>query len=595
MPALKHINKFVILSEDLLFLEPFLIQDVLGVVNLEQLNVVTQTKVLVVDFDFFKKNQLYLKSPPLCEKLVLIYSKSDEVFNPWYFRQWPFQAFYDKKEFSMHHLQVIDKDISEAQQQNALIQMTDQLNSEYEKIKNELEQKIKDKKKCLIESRQKILDSNNRIEALRKILYSFFQESDLNRIETTLNELLPTSSKAVWIKIITLETKELFESELKEHLKTHFRSYPISGHFIFFIKADNKPYKKEDLDLFSKICDIIDINYLRDRDYKKLVLTEKIVSTAFEKFHHPLAIIDKNYSVLKGNELFNIQSNLQKKCYKIQFNREEPCQNCHLGQRYQIEENGHIYDVVSNRIHFSDNHSLPFWVNLYLDKTEEHYFESRLRQNAKMKELGIVSSSIAHELNNPLGGLISYLQLLAIDLPKDHAFNENIKLMTDTSLRIKKIIEDLLVFSRKPKLDEQALISVASTVKESLSMHDLQFKNHNIKIVNHTEKNTEFLTLSASAFRDTLHYIYNYFIEKISAIRKSRHSFTGLIEIKFYLDQVNTFLELQSNCGPISETDNAKDISLLALNKIASDQNLNIVLTQPKNGWISLKVIIPKS
>ena len=95
-----------------------------------------------------------------------------------------------------------DKHVQEDKQKKAFLELSGQLNIEYEKIKTDLERKIQFKKKHLMESRQKILDSNNRTEAMRKILFSLFQEFDLSRIETTLNELLPSSSKAVWIKII---------------------------------------------------------------------------------------------------------------------------------------------------------------------------------------------------------------------------------------------------------------------------------------------------------------------------------------------------------------------------------------------------------
>lgn len=590
-------NQFVLVSEDLLFLEPYLRQDVLGVASPEQLEQISSSSVLAIDHRFLNKFLTYKKNPPQTDHLILVYTDANEKIKPSDYKNWNFKSFVHLNDFKMESFLSADKMVQEQKQKKAFLELSDQLNVEYEKIKTDLEKKIQFKKKHLIESRQKILDSNNRTEAMRKILFSLFQEFDLSRIETTLNELLPSSSKAVWVKIIPKSKTDDFEKELTLHLNTTFKSHSLPNHEIFFIKADQKIYKKEDLDLFAKIKDAIEINYYRESDYKNLSLTQKIVSEAFEKFNHPLVIINSDYTVMEKNSAADKENSSlpqgSSQCYELLFGRTSPCSGCQLGQRFGVEKSGRVFDVFSNKMISSQQD--PLWVNLYLDKTEEYYFETRIRENAKMKELGIISSSIAHELNNPIGGLNSYLQLMAMDLPKDHAYQENIRLMNETSLRIKKIIEDLLIFSRKPKFDDQSNIVIAEALKESLSQHEIQFKTNQIRVVNHTERATNQVKLSSSAFRDSLHFIFNFFIEKIAHIRKSKSSFTGLIEVKFTQDQVNYSLEIQSNCGPVNETEKAKDISLLALNKIISDQNLNMKITEPRENWISFSVVIPKS
>lgn len=593
---LQH-NQFVLVSEDLIFLEPYLRQDVLGVASPEQLDQVSSSSVMAIDHRFLTRFSSYKKNPPPTDHLILIYTDKAEKIKPLDYKNWNFKSFTHINEFNMETFLAADKQVQEDKQKKAFLELSDQLNIEYEKIKTDLERKIQFKKKHLMESRQKILDSNNRTEAMRKILFSLFQEFDLSRIETTLNELLPSSSKAVWIKIIPKTQTRDFEKELGLHLNTTFKSHPLPDHEIFFIKADQKIFKKEDLDLFAKIKDAIEINYYRESDYKNLSLTQKIVAEAFEKFNHPLLIINSDYTIIEKNSAADKENSYpgkpSSKCFELLFGRSSPCVGCSLGKRFGVEKSGRVFDVFSNKMTSSQQD--PLWVNLYLDKTEEHYFETRIRENAKMKELGIISSSIAHELNNPIGGLNSYLQLMAMDLPKDHAYQENIRLMNETSLRIKKIIEDLLIFSRKPKFDDQSNIVIAEAIKESLSQHEIQFKTNNIRVVNHSELATNQVKLSSSAFRDSLHFIFNFFIEKIAQVRKSKSSFTGLIEVKFTQDQVNYSLEIQSNCGPVNETEKAKDISLLALNKIISDQNLNMKISEPNENWISFNVVIPKS
>ena len=505
-----------------------------------------------------------------------------------------------KNKFEYELFIELEQLIAEQEQNVLYLNMATELNAEYEIIKSELEAKLDETKSDLLTSRQKILDTNLRTEAMRKILFSITQESDIYRIETILNDQLPASSKATWIKIISHDQKDKFETELSQQLNTTFKSYSLPEHFILFIKGDQKLFKKDDLNLFSKIRDIIEINYNREVNYHNLIRTENIVRTAFEEFNHPLAVIDIEYNVIQSNHVFNKNMSDKKLCYEILFNRIKPCLNCHLGTKYTTEVDGKIFDVDSNSMTI-DGHSKKLWINLYKNKTEEHYFEQRLNQTSKMKELGIISSSIAHELNNPIGGVLSYLQLIQMDLSKDHVLNNDIKNMIETTLRMKKIIEDLLIFSRKSIIHDQGNNNLLTSLQESLSIHDIQFKNENIKIINQLTDQNINLKFSKTAFRDALHFIFNFYIEKIKYFRKINSQKTGLVEVKFSTltsdesSSLSYCLEFQGNCGNIDEAEKSKDISLLALSKCLTDQDMHVEIAAPKENWISLKVIIQKS
>lgn len=555
-------------------------------------------RVLIVDYDFLLKHNAFQALENKYNNLTFIF-KNDSI-NPTLFKNTPPDRVLFSKNFTEQVFIDQDQAITEKEQNAVYLNLAADLNTEYENIKLELEAKLDETKHDLLASRQKILDANIRTESMRKILYSITQERDLHRIETILNDLLPASSKATWIKIVPEQKQQALELELNLQLNTTFKFYNLPDHVIFFIKGDQKSFKKDDLNLFSKIKDVIEINYNREVNYLNLARTENIVRKAFEEFNHPLAVIDSSYNLIQANAAFNRHASKKQLCYEVLFNTDKPCASCHLGTKYSTEVNGAIFDVYSNPLAI-DNNPTKLWINLYKNKTEEHHFEQRLNQTVKMKELGIISSSIAHELNNPIGGILSYLQLIQMDLTKDHSMTADIKAMVDTTLRMKKIIEDLLIFSRTNNFKDTDLYNIAALIQENLSIHEMHFKNENIKIVNHAADSDLQLKVSKAAFRDALHFIFNFYIEKIKNFRKHHAQKTGLVEVKFSThksatsDQLNTYIEFQGNCGSLDETEKSKDISLLALSKCLTDQNMHLEIAAPSENWISLKVIVQKS
>lgn len=594
-------SKFGLLTNDPELIIKTDVENVQIIQSIDQFPLGSKFHVLVADYNFLIQQSGFDVIRNKFQRLVFIFNENEKNIMPSLFKtslphQVMFKSQYDNQVFFDQ-----DQVITESQQNLAYLNLAAELNQEYENIKQELENKLDETKMDLLASRQKILDSNLRTEAMRKILYSITQESDLHRIETLLNDLLPASSKATWIKIIPENLKKHLESELSLQLNTTFKSYKLPLHFIFFIKGDQKSFKKDDLNLFAKITDVIEINYNRELNYNTLSRTENIVRKAFEEFNHPLAVIDNDYKIIQSNAAFNQHPSAEGYCHQVLFNSPTPCVNCHLGTKYTTQMNENVYDVYSNPI-VIDQHPTKLWINLYKNKTEEHYFEQRLNQTVKMKELGIISSSIAHELNNPVGGMLSYLQLLQMDLPAQSAFQADIKMMIETTLRIKKIIEDLLIFSRNNNsFKDTDVYDISGLIQESLSIHEIHFKNENIKIVHMTPSLSLPLKISKTVFRDALHFIFSFYIEKIKNFRKTNSQKTGLIEVKIsppkseHQEQLNYYIEFQGNCGHLDEVEKSKDISLLALSKCLTDQNMHLEIAVPKENWISLKVIIPKS
>ncbi len=80
---------------------------------------------------------------------------------------------------------------------------------------------------------------------------------------------------------------------------------------------------------------------------------------------------------------------------------------------------------------------------------ERARLEEKLRRAQKMEAIGMLAGGVAHDLNNVLSGLVSYPQLLLMDLPEDSPLREPILTIQKSGEKAADIVQDLLTLARR--------------------------------------------------------------------------------------------------------------------------------------------------
>jgi len=114
------------------------------------------------------------------------------------------------------------------------------------------------------------------------------------------------------------------------------------------------------------------------------------------------------------------------------------------------------------------------------DKLKE-YTSQQIMKSERLATLGQLAAGVAHEINNPLGGVLMYTHLALEDLEAKEALRNNLEKAVAQASRCKDIVKGLLDFARQtePKVEQS---DVNETLEQTLSLVENQAMFQNVKI-----------------------------------------------------------------------------------------------------------------
>ncbi len=140
----------------------------------------------------------------------------------------------------------------------------------------------------------------------------------------------------------------------------------------------------------------------------------------------------------------------------------------------------------------------------------------QLFQSDKMASLGRLAAGVAHEINNPLTGVLTYSSFLLKRTKDNPEFQEDLKVIVRETIRSREIVKSLLDFSRQ-SIPKKSLADISEIIDKAISVIENQLSLNKVKIEKRTEANLPNLTVDANQIQQV---IINLLVNASDAIGK---------------------------------------------------------------------------
>ncbi len=133
------------------------------------------------------------------------------------------------------------------------------------------------------------------------------------------------------------------------------------------------------------------------------------------------------------------------------------------------------------------------------DITDRKRLEHQLMQAQKMEVVGNLAAGIAHDLNNILSGLVSYPDLLLLEIPKDSPLHEKVTVIQKSGKRAAAIVQDLLTLARR-NVEVNDVCNMNAIIADYMNSMEFQrVKARYPKIMVHSELHPALMNVQGSA------------------------------------------------------------------------------------------------
>ncbi len=146
-------------------------------------------------------------------------------------------------------------------------------------------------------------------------------------------------------------------------------------------------------------------------------------------------------------------------------------------------------------------------VGIFVDLRERLEMEWKLRQtqeqllnSEKLAAMGRLTSQVAHELNNPLYGIMNTLELLKTEISPQSKRRKILEMALSETVRLSDLLRKMLSFS-KPDQEDRQVVDVNTIMDEILILHEKQLRENDIKIIYDFDENIEKVHASINQLR----------------------------------------------------------------------------------------------
>ena len=249
------------------------------------------------------------------------------------------------------------------------------------------------------------------------------------------------------------------------------------------------------------------MEHISETNLAKLLETKRFLEAIIDGFTDQIMVVDKDYRIKEINESFIKRLGKPKHeivgeyCYRVLHDVDKPCdmpdhpcpvqetlktgEHCEVLHTHLKGREASYYRVTAYPVS-DDQGAVSHVIEMARDITKRKKREDELSYIQKLASLGELAAGVAHELNNPMGIILGFADLLLEKMEPSSKEYEMLKIMERQGLNCKRIVESLLSFARYPETTvystdvnvdlkrvvsvvENILISKRITLEKSLS------------------------------------------------------------------------------------------------------------------------------
>lgn len=205
---------------------------------------------------------------------------------------------------------------------------------------------------------------------------------------------------------------------------------------------------------------ITDFIFITDEDYK-IIKANSAFAGYFNK--HPKELIGRKCNELLGIDIANDH------CL-AEIHTSDPGR----ALTFERQINNEIYQVsVFTSIK-------GFVIYVMKNITETKRLKEHLYYTEKLKSLGLLTGGMAHEINNPLTGIFSYIELLSMKIT-DESVRRDLGKIYESAERCKRVIENLMTFSRQ-QVSSRSVESINDIIDRTVDLRAYALRSRNIEV-----------------------------------------------------------------------------------------------------------------
>ncbi len=225
--------------------------------------------------------------------------------------------------------------------------------------------------------------------------------------------------------------------------------------------------------------------------FKQIFRSQKWWQNIIDSITDYIFVIDQKYKILRTNKAFanmfgKEPADIIMKPYYELYGLNSPHEWCVLQKNKDRFNTNSIEEEINNNVYlisyfpiFFDDHEAVVYI--LKDVTETRRLKDQIYHLDKLSSLGTLTSGVAHEINNPLTGIIGYTEMLLLD-DRDDKTKKYMQKVYDSAIRCKRIVENMLTFSRQtPALKSPE--SVNDIIDKTIELHEYWLRNTNIEVV----------------------------------------------------------------------------------------------------------------